>query len=127
MGHVKVHPAASSGMPQVYPEPINYKEKIGELCQFIYSHGSERSKTRTLLCAVFHNALHDRFFVARDMFLISHVQDTIDKADTKTQIIYNRALVSLGLSAFRLGLIKKAHDCLSGICSGRVKELLAQG
>ena len=125
--HVKVHPAASSGMPQVYPEPINYKEKVEELCQFIYNCGSERSKTRTLLCAVFHNALHDRYYVARDMFLISHVQDTIDRADTNTQILYNRALVSLGLSAFRLGLIKKAHDCLSGICTGRVKELLAQG
>ena len=126
-GTDKYHPAAFSGMPHVTVPDIDFEKKVEELCQFIYSHGSERSKTRTLLCAVFHNALHDRYYVARDMFLVSHVQDTIDKADTKTLILYNRALVSLGLSAFRLGLIKKAHDCLSGICSGRVKELLAQG
>lgn len=58
---------------------------------------------------------------------MSHIQDVIDKVDTKTMILYNRALVTIGLSAFRLGLVQKAHDCLSGICSGRVRELLAQG
>lgn len=58
---------------------------------------------------------------------MSHIQDVIDKVDTKTMILYNRALVTMGLSAFRKGLVQKAHDCLSGICSGRVRELLAQG
>lgn len=58
---------------------------------------------------------------------MSHIQDVIDKVDTKTMILYNRALVTMGLSAFRRGLVQKAHDCLSGICSGRVRELLAQG
>ena len=121
------HPASFKGTPAVKPPKCDFQAKLGEMCNFVFTYGSERSKSNALLCAVYHNALHDRYHQARDMFLISHLQDTIDKADTKTQILYNRALVSLGLSAFRLGLIRKAHDCLSGICSGRVKELLAQG
>ena len=126
-GPDKYHPAMWSGTPRVTPPPYNSSTKLEELCNFVFSHGSERSKTRALLCAVFHNSLHDRYHEARDMFLISHVQETIDKTDTGTQILYNRALVSMGLSAFRLGLIKKAHDCLLGVCAGRTKELLAQG
>jgi len=122
-----IHPGAFSGMPSVRPPELDIRGKIDDLCQFVFNWGNEKSKTRSLLCAVFHNALHDRYHQARDMFLISHVQDTIDKADTRTQILYNRALVSMGLSAFRLGYIRKAHDCLSGVCSGRMKELLAQG
>jgi translation initiation factor 3 subunit C len=100
---------------------------IESLCQFIFNNGDERTKTRALLCSVFYHALHDRYYRARDLFLISHIQDTIDKADTKTQILYNRALVTMGLSAFRMGLFQKAHDCLAVICAGRVRELLAQG
>lgn len=106
---------------------VSSAARLEQLCQFIFRTSDERSKTRALLCSVFSHALHDRFYQARDLFLMSHVQDTIDKADTSTQILYNRALVTMGLCAFRMGLIQKAHDCLAGICSGRVKELLAQG
>jgi translation initiation factor 3 subunit C len=36
-------------------------------------------------------------------------------------------MVTLGLSAFRQGRINDAHQCLADICSGKVRELLAQG
>jgi translation initiation factor 3 subunit C len=126
----KTHPAGYMGYPTVSVEVPDAAVALNEMCQFIFKNGDERTKTRALLCSVFHHALHDRFYKARDLFLISHIQDGIDKADTKTQILFNRVLAALGLSAFRAGLVLKAYDCLSGICSGRpllVKELLAQG
>lgn len=123
----KCHPAAFSGNPTVNPAPNNASTKLEEFCHFIFKYGDDRSKARALLCTVYHKALHDDFYAARDMFLISHIQDTVDKMDVKTQILYNRTLVTLGLCAFRLNLVAKAHDCLFGICTNRLKELLAQG
>jgi translation initiation factor 3 subunit C len=122
------HPAAFQGTPTV-PTPKNYhpSQEMESLCSFIFKTGDERSKTRALLCAVYYHAMHDHYHRARDLFLISHIQENIEKADTSTQILYNRALVTLGLSAFRQGLIQKAYECLFGVCSGRVRELLAQG
>jgi translation initiation factor 3 subunit C len=122
-----VHPGSFIGNPKVDPELYDTSSKVEELCQFIYKNGDERLKTRALLCSVFHHALHDRYYRARDLFLMSHIQDMVDRIETHTQILYNRALVTLGLAAFRQGLIQKCHECLSNICSGKVKELLAQG
>ncbi len=122
------HPASFLGNPTVVTPPSNASSlQLDSLCQFIFKAGDERTKTRALLCSVYHHALHDRYYQARDLFLMSHIQDSIDKVDPKTQILYNRALVTLGLSAFRQGLIAKAYDCLVGVCSARMKELLAQG
>ncbi len=121
------HPGSFVGQPSVNAPIVDFNSRLEELCGFIFEHGDERSKTRALLSSVYYHALHDKYYRARDLFLISHVQDFIDKADIRTQILYNRTVVTLGLCAFRLGLFAKAHDCLSIICSGRTKELLAQG
>ena len=123
----KTHPASFAGNPTATSQSVNYSAKLETLCNFIYKHGDDRMKTRALLCSVFHLALHEHYYVARDLFLMSHIQDYIERAEIKTQILFNRTLVQLGLCAFRNGLFQKAHDCLQVICSGRVKELLAQG
>ena len=123
----EINPAAFLGNPTVNPPPFNPGQRLLELCTYIFKYGDKRIKTHALLALVHHHALHDRYYKARDLLLISHIQDFADKFDVKTQILYNRAIVTLGLCAFRLGLYQKAHDCLTGICSGRVKELLAQG
>ena len=101
---------------------------IDRMCKFIYGNGADRIRTRGMLCHIYHHARHDRWYEARDLMLISHLQETIQHSDVPTQILYNRTMVQLGLCAFRHGMIRDAHNALQDIqATGRAKELLAQG
>uniref|UniRef100_A0A7S2HV13 Eukaryotic translation initiation factor 3 subunit C n=1 Tax=Octactis speculum TaxID=3111310 RepID=A0A7S2HV13_9STRA len=123
-----VHPASIGGKPTITDKLEDVGAFIQEQChRVIYKHGDDRTRTRAMLCHIAHHAAHDRFYEARDLLLMSHLQEHIGHADVHTQILFNRAMVMLGLCAFRAGLIWDAHQCLSDICSSRVKELLAQG
>ena len=104
-------------------------ETVDKLCKYIYTNDStDRLRTKAMLCHIYHNALHDRWFEARDLILMSHLQESIDNSDVPLQILYNRAMVQVGLCAFRVGNIKEAHSALLDIQIGnRAKELLAQG
>ncbi|GAB5593322.1 Translation initiation factor 3 subunit c [Umbelopsis nana] len=103
-------------------------ELTHQLCTYLYQQDVSILRIRAMLCHIYHHALHQRFHVARDMLLMSHLQESIHQADIPTQILYNRVMVQLGLCAFRDGLIKESHACLQEVQgSGRPKELLAQG
>ncbi|MBW0500433.1 hypothetical protein O181_040148 [Austropuccinia psidii MF-1] len=98
------------------------------LCAYLYKTDNSLLQTRAALCQIFNYALHDEFHRARDLMLMLHLQETVPAADVGTQILFNRSIVQLGLSAFRLGLIKETQSILQDIfASQRVKELLAQG
>ncbi|XP_046841238.1 eukaryotic translation initiation factor 3 subunit C-like [Xenia sp. Carnegie-2017] len=103
--------------------------KMENMCKFIYTKDdSNRIRTRAMLCHVYFLALHDRWYEARDLMLMSHLQENIQHSDIPTQILYNRTMVQLGLCAFRHGMIKDAHNALHDVqSSGKAKELLAQG
>ncbi|VDI13316.1 translation initiation factor 3 subunit C [Mytilus galloprovincialis] len=105
------------------------REVMQQLCKYIHAKdNSDRLRTRAMLCHIYHHALHNRWYQARDLMLMSHLQDTIQHSDIPTQILYNRTMVQLGLCAFREGMIRDSHNALVDIQSGgRAKELLAQG
>ena len=124
-----VHPGSMFGKPAVEEtEAVDFLKVMTELCSFVYKHGTEQAKNRAITCQVYHHALHGRYVEARDLLLMSHLQDRIyETDDVATMVLFNRMMVTLGMCAFRLGRIHDAHQCLSDICSGRVRELLAQG
>eukprot|EP01126_Amoeba_proteus_P037007 TRINITY_DN3791_c0_g2_i6.p1 TRINITY_DN3791_c0_g2~~TRINITY_DN3791_c0_g2_i6.p1 ORF type:complete len:893 (-),score=224.63 TRINITY_DN3791_c0_g2_i6:739-3417(-) len=105
------------------------QELVPQLCSFICQYDpDDRHKRCAILELIYHYAIHDRFFEARDLLLMTHLQEKIHKAKPALQVLFNRVMVQLGLAAFREGRIKDAHNCLQEICnSGKVKELLAQG
>merc|ERR1719268_184182 len=102
---------------------------MDKLCKYVYAKDStDRLRTRAILCHIYHHSIHDNWYEARDLMLMSHLQDTISHSDPLTQILYNRTMVQLGLCGFRHAEIRDAHNALLDIqLGGRSKELLAQG
>jgi len=107
----------------------NSGDIMDKLCRYIYSlDNTDRIRTKAMLCHIYHHALHDRWYAARDLILMSHLQESIDHSDIPLQILYNRTMVQVGLCAFRVGNIRESHAALLDIQIGnRAKELLAQG
>ncbi|KAF2799984.1 eukaryotic translation initiation factor 3 subunit C [Melanomma pulvis-pyrius CBS 109.77] len=101
---------------------------VQTLCTYLFQNSEGIIRARAMLCQIYFLALHDHYYKARDMMLMSHLQETISNFDVNTQILFNRALVQVGLCAFRAGLVYEAQTSLQEICgSNRQKELLAQG
>jgi len=115
----KITPRAQSG---------EASQLINTLCNYLFENSEGIIRARAMLCQIYFLALHDDYYKARDMMLISHLQENIANFDVNSQILYNRTLVQVGLCAFRKGLVYDAQNTLQEICgSGRQKELLAQG
>merc|ERR1711981_630570 len=86
---------------------------MDKFCKYIYAKdATDRLRTRVILCHIYHHAIHDNWYEARDLMLMSHLQDTISHADPMTQILYNRTMVQLGLCGFRHAEIRDAHITL---------------
>lgn len=63
------------------------RTEMDRLCKFIYTKDStDRIRTRAILCHIYHHALHDRWYEARDLMLMSHLQDSVQHSDIPTQV-----------------------------------------
>ena len=101
---------------------------VQTLASYLFRHAEGIIRARAMLCQIYYLALHDQYYKARDMLLMSHLQETIHQFDVNSQILYNRTLTQVGLCAFRAGLVYECQTALQDICgSQRQKELLAQG
>ncbi|XP_006896687.1 PREDICTED: eukaryotic translation initiation factor 3 subunit C-like [Elephantulus edwardii] len=106
---------------QEYVEHLKDEAQVCAIIERVQRYLEEKGTTEE-------HALHSRWYQARDLMLMSHLQDNIQHADPPVQILYNRTMVQLGICAFRQGLTKDAHNALLDIqSSGRAKELLGQG
>lgn len=114
---------------EIPSDTVTSMQEMERLCKYIYAKdATDRLRTRAILSHIYHHALHDNWFQARDLVLMSHLQETIQHSDPSTQILYNRMMAHLGLCAFRHANIKDAHNCLVDLMmTGKPKELLAQG
>lgn len=123
--------AVTSGLDSTIAPRAESAEPAGllnVLCGYLFANSEGIIRARAMLCQIYFLALHDDYYRARDMMLMSHLQETINSFDVQSQILYNRTLVQVGLCAFRKGLVYDAQNTLQEICgSGRQKELLAQG
>ena len=64
---------------------------LSEMCKRIYSESKDgRVRTRALLCHVYFCAIHGHWHEARDLMLMSHLQDSIQEADVPTQVCCNK-------------------------------------
>ena len=60
---------------------------VTSICAFLYKNEtSDRIRTRALLCHVYHLAVFSHWYDARDLMLMSHLQETIVHSDVTTQV-----------------------------------------
>lgn len=123
-------PKISSESPESSNEQTN--SLIDSLCSHLYQYStgisSSISRKRAALMQAYYYAASSQFFRARDILHLTHVQATIHTSEPGVQVLFNRAIVQLGLAAFRAGLIEEAQTILNEVVtSPHTRDLLGQG
>ncbi|SCU86810.1 LANO_0C09274g1_1 [Lachancea nothofagi CBS 11611] len=100
---------------------------IDTLHQMLSTQKDGALRRRAALYQIYFYALNNEFQKAKDMLLSSHVQSSINYADPPLQILFNRAVVQLGLAAFKLCLIDDCHQILNEVStSTHLRDILGQ-
>eukprot|EP01100_Stratorugosa_tubuloviscum_P012418 TRINITY_DN58_c3_g1_i1.p1 TRINITY_DN58_c3_g1~~TRINITY_DN58_c3_g1_i1.p1 ORF type:complete len:907 (+),score=466.46 TRINITY_DN58_c3_g1_i1:49-2769(+) len=100
---------------------------ISQLVELVIEHGDSNSRAHAILYKIYFLATIDNFSEAKNLLLMTHLQEFIQFTEIPTQILFNRTIAQLGLCAFRVGFYQEAHNCLAEICGNRIRELVAQG
>lgn len=100
---------------------------IADLVLNVHKFGQPKLRVKATLFQVYHLALHNQIEEAKDLLMKTQMSSVIHLQQIENQVLYNRALTQIGLSAFRVGRIQESYDILVDICSHpRFKEFLAQ-
>lgn len=100
---------------------------VSSLCDILIKQEDSFLRTRAILYCVFFTASNGDFHAAKDMLLSSKVQSNISKSNSSLQILFNRVVVQLGISAFQACLIEECHQVLNELlASAHLKEILGQ-
>ena len=100
---------------------------IQALTESLSKQENAAMRKRATLYHVYYTALNKEFQIAKDMLIESKVQSFINKSDPSLQILFNRVVVQLGLSAFKLCLIDECHQILNDLlASSHLREILGQ-
>lgn len=117
-----------TGKSSITPQGLESLELMDALCDALYKLQSSAYTKKTTLCHVYHCALFNQYHRARDMLLMLHIQLVAYTLDTLLQVLFNRALVQLGLCAFRHGLMEETYQTLEELHTLLYeRELLGQG
>ncbi|GEQ70051.1 hypothetical protein JCM33374_g3727 [Metschnikowia sp. JCM 33374] len=104
------------------------EETVRALADFLSQQENPLYKRSALLAFTYYLSVNNKYAEARGLFLDSQIYNNIYQAESSVQVLYNRALVQMGLSAFKSGEIEESHQILNEIInSQRLKELLGQG
>lgn len=111
-----------------YIVPENSQAYIRELAANIYnSSPADKYISKTGLYEAYNYALNDEYVKSKDLMQMSKIPETNNASEGTILMVYNRALVQLGICAFRKGMIHEAKEILDEIFTqSRVKEMLGQ-
>ncbi|QRV96064.1 eukaryotic translation initiation factor 3 subunit 8 [Ceratobasidium sp. AG-Ba] len=116
-----------SGSPNSPNPPLPVSDLIASLATKLCCSARPDVRACATLAYIYYLASRNHFSRAKCLLSTSGIQESIDSADPQIQILFNRALVQLGLSAFRCGMIQDAYHLIRNIVSTRrLSELLAQ-
>lgn len=100
---------------------------VNSLSDILMKQEDSFLRTRAILYRVYFTALNGDFEAAKEMLLSSKVQSNISKSNSSLQVLFNRVVVQLGLSAFKSCLIEECHQVLNELlASAHLKEILGQ-
>ena len=84
-----------------------------------------------MLQQIYHHAIHDRYYRARDLLYNLNLQDggflESGRLDQEGQQLYNRAIIAISLAAFRKGNIEDSFDFVHVIFRiSKLREIIGQ-
>ena len=83
--HVKLYSAVHKEAPSV---PV--LRRVCECCAVVYREGTERQQQTAALYQIVSLSLHNEFKRARDLLLMTHLQERIYATDQALAILFNR-------------------------------------